>query len=230
MTQPSAGTGDHRTEPAVLAQRVADRRAELGMAEQELALAAGMAPRYLRQVLDAGPGFDPGGFVRIAAALGLTYKELLEGRSDPPPGQAGPGAGPVLVHLTSQECWDMVGSHGVGRIALPAEPSPVVFPVNYTVDARTLVYRTALGAPAALDAGSAVSFQVDRVDERLSQGWSVLVAGTTEPVEDPAAVRALAERRAVEPWAGGKRSLWMRIRPGRITGRRIETAPGGHVP
>ena len=117
------------------------------MTEQELALMAGMAPRYLEQVLDAGPGFDPGGFVRIAAALGLTYQELLEGRSDPPPGQTGPGARPVLVRLTSTECWDCLGRHGVGRIALPVEPSPAVFPVNYTVEARTIIYRTAPGGP-----------------------------------------------------------------------------------
>lgn len=222
MTQ-SVGAGRHQPDRGVLALRVTDRRVQLGMTEEELALHAGMAPRYLRQVLDAGPTFDPGGTVRIAASLGLTYTELLEGRSDPPPGQARPGSRPVLAHLTSTECWDRLGSRGVGRIALPVDPCPVVFPVNYGVDARTIVYRTALGGPAALEAGAAVSFQVDRMDERLSNGWSVLATGRAERVDDPAAVRALADRVVAEPWAGGDRSLWMRIRPDTVSGRTIAT-------
>lgn len=193
------------------------------MSEEELALLAAMSPHYLRLVLDAGPGFDPGGCVRIAAALGLTYQELLEGRDDPPPGQARPSARPVLVRLSTTECWDRLGSHGVGRIALPVHPSPLVFPVNYAVEARTIVYRTALGGPAALETGAPVSFQVDRMDERISQGWSVLVGGTAEEIDDVAAVRSLTDRAVAEPWAGGDRPVWMRIRPDAITGRRIDT-------
>lgn len=65
------------------------------------------------------------------------------------------------------------------------------------------------------------------MDERLSQGWSVLISGTAERVDDPAAVRALAARAATEPWAGGDRPLWIRVRPGNVTGRRITIMSGG---
>lgn len=182
-----------------------------------------MSPRYLQQLLEAGPDFDPGGLAQIATSLGVTYQELLEGRADPPPGQTGPAPRPVLVHLTTAECWDKLGTRGVGRVALPAQPGPAVLPVNYAVDAGTIVYRTEPRGAAAPETGAAVSFEVDRVDDRTSQAWSVLVTGFAERVEDPATMRHLTERHAAEPWAGGNRPLWIRIRPDTVTGRRVTT-------
>jgi len=211
------------TDPLALARHIADRRMQLGLSENALANRSGMSPRYLRQLLEIGPDFDPGGMGRIAAALDLSSEELLEGRADPPPGQSGPGSRPVLARLTTAECWDKLGTHGVGRVALPARPAPTVFPVNYAIDADTIVYRTAPRVSAAPETGAGVSFEVDRVDDQHSAGWSVLVTGTAERIEDPAAMRHFSERHVAQPWAGGDRPLWIRIRPGTVTGRRITT-------
>lgn len=215
------GPEERHPDPGVIARRVGRRRSALGLSENALATQAGMTPRYFQHLLGQGPGFDPGGFLRIAAALQMSSQELLEGRTDPPPGQNAPAPRPALFRLTTTECWDRIGSHGVGRVALPVEPGPAVFPVNYAVEARSILYRTAVGGPAAPETGTRLSFQVDRVDDRLSKGWSVLVTGITERIENPAAVRRLTEQLAVEPWAGGDRPLWMRIEPGEVTGRRI---------
>lgn len=209
--------------PRPLARRIAERRLQLGLSENALATRAGMSPRCPRQLIEVGPDFDPGGLVRIAASLGLTYQELSEGRADPPPGQTGPGPPPVLARLTTAECWDRLGPHGLGRIALAAGPGPAVFPVNYAVDAGTVVYHTATEGACAPEAGAAVAFEVDLVDDQNSAGWSVLISGTAERVEGPAAIRHLAERHAAEPWAGGDRPLWIRIRPDTVTGRRTKT-------
>ncbi|GAA2244160.1 MULTISPECIES: helix-turn-helix domain-containing protein [Kitasatospora] len=206
-----------------IAQRIAERRAQLGMTEQELAKQAAMSTRYLWHLADAGPEFDPGGFLRVAAALHLTYQELLEGRSDAPPGQPEAAPRPALFRLTEPECWEKLGAHGIGRIAMPGEPGPAVFPVNYVIDARTVVYRTDPQGAAAVEADASVSFQVDHIDDRLSQGWSVLIAGTAQHVDDPGTIESLARRPGTQPWAGGHRPLWIRIRPERITGRRIGT-------
>lgn len=218
-----AEAGRPQVNQDVLARRIAERRAQLGLSEEALAREASMSPRYLGQLIEEGPDFDSGGLLRIAAALDLTYQELLDGRRDPPPGQTEPGPRPVLVHLTVHECWDKLGTHGVGRIALPVQPGPAVFPVNYAVDAGSIVFRTAPRGPAAPETGAALSFQADRMDDRLGQGWSVLVTGTAERIDDPAAVRRLAQRHAAQPWAGGDRPLWIRIRPDTVTGRRIAT-------
>jgi nitroimidazol reductase NimA-like FMN-containing flavoprotein (pyridoxamine 5'-phosphate oxidase superfamily) len=204
-----------------LARRIGQRRVQLGMSENALAVQSGMAPRYLQELLSQGPGFDPGGFMRIAAVLGMSYQEMLEGRSDPP---GVPGAGatyPVLMHLSEAESWDMLRTHEVGHIALPGDPAPVVLPVNYVVEAHAVLYRTEPQGPAAPASGAEVSFQADRIDDRLSEGWSVLLTGTAERIDDPGTEQRLDEQYPVQPWAGGDRRQWIRVEAAEITGRRI---------
>ncbi|MFC6599238.1 helix-turn-helix domain-containing protein [Kitasatospora paranensis] len=223
--RPTESGPDTTTGPTIdmdaVRQRIADRRSRFGLAEETLADRAGMAPAYFQHVIEAGPLFDPGGLQRIAAALGMTYEDLLDGPIDPPPGRSAPSGHPALIRLTEAECRDRIGDRGVGRIALPADAGPVVLPVNYTVDGGTVVYRTAPHTVAAVLPGSPVSFQVDRIDERTRRGWSVLITGAAEHVTDPAAVAQLERRPGAEPWAGGDRPVWIRIRPDHITGRRI---------
>ncbi|MFJ5925592.1 helix-turn-helix domain-containing protein [Kitasatospora sp. NPDC092948] len=208
-----------------VAHRIAERSAQLGLEPDALAEAAGMSLPYLEFLASAGPSFDPNGFLRIAAALGLTYQELLAGRPDRPPGQAPPAPRPVLVRLTETECWDDLGERGVGRIALPGERGPAVFPVNYAVDRHTVVYRTRDHGAADAPPGTGVSFEVDRIDELRANGWSVLVTGTAERIDDPPTLEQLAHDPAVQPWAGGTRPCWIRVRPGAVSGRRICTVP-----
>ncbi|MCG6494190.1 pyridoxamine 5'-phosphate oxidase family protein [Kitasatospora sp. A2-31] len=210
-----------RADPAAVARRVRERRDQLGLTDEMLAYQAAMAPRYLRHLLDVGPVFDPAGFVRIAAALRMTWSDLIEGRADAPPGQGDPGPRPLLLHLTEPECWDLIGTHGIGRVGLPVQPAPAVFPVNYAVDAGTIVYRTSARGAAAPPDGSPVSFQVDHIDDRMSQGWSVLVLGEAHHVEDPDEQERLSLLPGTTPWAGGGRAQWVRIRPDEVTGRRI---------
>ncbi|MEV0189596.1 pyridoxamine 5'-phosphate oxidase family protein [Kitasatospora purpeofusca] len=212
-----------RADGAAVVRRIHDRRDRLGVDDATLASRAAMAPAYLRHLLEAGPAFDAAGFVRIAAALEMTWTELLEDRPDAPPGQTGPGGGPrpLLMHLTEPQCWDLVGSHGVGRVGLPGRPAPVVYPVNYAVDHRTVVYRTSPRGAAAPPDGTPASFQVDHLDDRSNEGWSVLMVGECRRVEDPAEEERLSLLPGATPWAGGSRPLWIRIRPDEVTGRRI---------
>ncbi|MEV7175147.1 pyridoxamine 5'-phosphate oxidase family protein [Kitasatospora sp. NPDC093679] len=213
--------GPDEPDPAAIARRIGERRDALGLTEAELAAKAGMATRYLQHLAEAGPAFDPGGFLRLASALGLSRRELVEGRTDEAPGRAAAPEHPVLVRLTVRECWDRIGDHGVGRVAVPAGPGPAVLPVNYVVDAGTVAYRTVPHSAAAPDSGTALSFQIDRIDERLSRGWSVLLAGTAEHVTAHEEVDRLAGHPGSEPWSGGDNPLWIRIRPTRVTGRRV---------
>lgn len=236
-----------RPDPDALARRIARRRDQLGMSEGMLAQRAAMSPAYLRQLLGSGPEFDPPGFVRIAAVLGMTWPELLSGRRpDAPPGQtepepqgephaepdAGTHAGPdaelhaELRRLTEPECWELLGTQGIGRIGLPGSSSPVVLPVNYVVDARTVAYRTAPAGAAAPEEGAPVSFEVDHIDEHRHQGWSVLVLGEAHHVDSPDEEEHLSALPGATPWAGGARPLWVRIRPANVTGRRIEARRG----
>lgn len=66
-----------------------------------------------------------------------------------------------------------------------------------------------------------MAFEVDRVDDAFSQGWSVLVRGPARAVTDPQEQRRFTERAYSSPWVGGSRSLRVRIDPFTIAGRRI---------
>ncbi len=69
-----------------------------------------------------------------------------------------------------------------------------------------------------------LSFEIDRVDEPMGEGWSVLVTGTARRVDDPDEVVALAALDLVA-WAGGARHALVRIHPEEITGRVIVQSP-----
>ncbi|PBC75594.1 hypothetical protein BX265_0263 [Streptomyces sp. TLI_235] len=216
--------------PDDIARRVVSRCRQLGLTQDEAAARAGMSARYVGYLLDFGPGFDPDAVFRLARVLGFTVADLVEGRADAPPGRPAAAPHPRLLRLTEEECWERLGTHGIGRIALPGHRFPLVLPVNYTVDGTTLAYRTADFGVAATAAGEDVGFEVDRVDDRRSTGWSVLVGGRAERVRDPAEEQRLAGLAATEAWAGGNRQLWIRIVPATVTGRVIRagshTAPG----
>ncbi|WP_354638284.1 helix-turn-helix domain-containing protein [Kitasatospora camelliae] len=207
--------------PAELSRRIVTRCEQRGLTVEEAAAQAGMSPRYLEHLLAVGRGFDPAALVRVAAVLGMTYQELVEGREDAPPGRAAAGAHPYLLRLTEQECWDRLGTHGVGRVAISADPTPLVLPVNYTVDGTAVAYRTSEDGPAAVATGTEVAFEVDHLDEHRGEGWSVLISGRAEQVEDPADRQRLDEAAVGAPWAGGRRETWIRITPATATGRRI---------
>jgi nitroimidazol reductase NimA-like FMN-containing flavoprotein (pyridoxamine 5'-phosphate oxidase superfamily) len=205
-----------------LGRRLAARRADLGLTRTEAAARAGMAPGYL-QYLEERPGAAPGPAVllRLAEVLETTVRELTGGDTDLPHGLGQPARSPGLTELSVTECRALLSTHGVGRIAVPTVSGPVVVPVNYSVVDGAIVFRTEPGATPAQASGCQVAFEVDRIDDAFSRGWSVLVRGHARTVTDPDDVRRLADRARGAPWAGGHRSQWVRIDPLVITGRRI---------
>ncbi len=226
-----AGTGDRPHKGAAspsaaqdagdLGKRVSRRRQELKLSRRQLAELAGVSVPYL-QYLETHPARPTQAALhRLATALRTTPETLLGAGTSQPPGQAGPSTHPVLQVLTAAECYDLLSSGGVGRVAFTAADGPVVLPVNYAMAGQTVIFRT---APDTLLAGyldGPAGFEVDRLDEALSQGWSVLVTGRAVRVTSEAEVRRLEQRASVRPWAGGARDVYVRIIPRKITGRRI---------
>ncbi|MFG2172448.1 pyridoxamine 5'-phosphate oxidase family protein [Streptomyces niveus] len=217
---------DEQSSPGGGAEDVADRvelrRIQLGLSPSELAHRAAMSPSYLREVASLHGDFDPEGLTRLAEALDMTSDELLHGRADPPPGQANAGAHQRLMRLTERECWDRLGTHGVGRLGLRGDTAPVIVPVNFLVDGRSVVYRTRPGSVGAVGTGTPLAFEADHLDEERRRGWSVLLTGTAEHITDPATKDTFTDRAGSRPWAGGSRPLWIRLLPEEITGRVID--------
>ncbi|WP_416475809.1 pyridoxamine 5'-phosphate oxidase family protein [Streptomyces sp. LKA04] len=231
------GRSDAGTEAASGEERVAARIAvlleRLGMSRNELAVRAGMSLVYLREVENRVGDFDPDALARLARVLQVPLEELTAGRPDAPPGRGAGVSRPVLQRLSEQECWQRLGTHGIGRIAHSAGSvggAPVVVPVNFLVDERSIVYRTDPEGAAGVRADTQAAFEVDHIDEDTGAGWSVLVTGTVEHPADHDALEAVARRLGAGPWAGGRRDLWVRVRPGEVSGRVIRQMPTEEPP
>ena len=91
---------------------------------------------------------------------------------------------PVLERLDEAECLRLISPGGIGRIAFTGRYGLTVLPVNYIVDGGTIVYRTTPDSVIAAPVGTEVAFEVDYVNEHLSQGWSVLLVGAAEHITD----------------------------------------------
>lgn len=131
-----------------------------------------------------------------------------------------------LEVLAQDECLRLLNKQGVGRVAVVAGGRPMIFPVNYVVDGRTIVFRTDEGTKLdGVTSGFNVAFEIDGIDAMYHSGWSVLVTGVGREVVDGTEVAVLREL-PLRPWAAGEKSHWIRIRPDTMTGRRIITLNG----
>ncbi|GAA1880183.1 helix-turn-helix domain-containing protein [Streptantibioticus ferralitis] len=205
-----------------IGRRVEQRRAELGLTREELDTRARVAPGYTQYVEEHSVTPDVSGLLTLAAALNTSMGVLLGSHADLPPGLGKAAYHPDLVEMDQQECRDRLSTHGVGRVALNTADGLVIMPVSYTMADDTVAFRTTYDHSLATADGTDVAFEVDRIDEALSQGWSVLVVGRIYRVADRDTAQQLTERAHTAPWPGGEDELWMRIVPGRRTGRRIQ--------
>ena len=124
-----------------------------------------------------------------------------------------------LRDLSEQECWVRLGETGIARIAVCTASEPMIVPVNYLVDAGTLVVRTAPYTQLAAHLGETVALEVDDFDPEMRRGWSVLMVGPVAAVDDPDELTAMRSQHRLQTWAPGSRNLFIRLTPVRVSGR-----------
>jgi nitroimidazol reductase NimA-like FMN-containing flavoprotein (pyridoxamine 5'-phosphate oxidase superfamily) len=204
-----------------LARRIAMRREEVGMSVKELATRAGIDPGYLAY-FESSPdaNLSGGSLLLLALALDTTPFELLGGSADRPQGHARATPHASLNELVPEQCRTHLSVGGVGRIVYSIERGPVALPVNFEFTEDQIVFSTDDDKASALSSRETVGFEIDRVDESLSEGWSVLVTGPCRRIEDPEEVQRLSSL-DLEAWAGGDRHALMAIAPSETTGRVI---------
>ncbi|GAB2444311.1 DUF1918 domain-containing protein [Streptomyces incanus] len=207
-----------------LGRRVATERERQGMTRAETARRARMAPAYLAYLEEQQADPSLATLINLAGALNTTVQALRGGGTEMPPGQGVALAHPRLLDLGPEECRILLSTHGVGRVAVSTPDGPAVVPVNYEVVDDVIAFRTAPDSVPGAAVGSDTAFEVDHVDEAMSQGWSVLAVGPARLVTDPDDVQRLTEHSHTAPWAGGEREMWVSIRPTSLTGRRISPA------
>ena len=140
---------------------------------------------------------------------------------EPPPDAHDDSGG--LDDLGESECWRLLATQPVGRVAVIVGHYPLVFPVNYALDGETIVFGTGTGTKLHAIQSSNVTFEVDEIDVVHRAGWSVLVRGAADEVGPPQKPRLaeMVQAAGASPWAAGERSHLVRIVPYQITGRRI---------
>jgi uncharacterized protein len=126
-----------------------------------------------------------------------------------------------LEVLGLQDCLDLLASRPYGRLAYIDAGTPSIVPVNHVVDGSTVVLRSLDGGKlGAAIFERPVAFELDDLDATTRTGWSVVVRGRAEVLEDADAQRLEAD---LESWAvqPGARTTWVRIVPDEISGRRL---------
>ncbi len=130
-----------------------------------------------------------------------------------------------LELLTDDQARRLLAGGEVGRVGITIGSLPAIFPVNYRLIDGAVVFRTAPGSKmSAATKGAVVAFEVDDYQLADRSGWSVLLVGRAEVVDDDeVAVKVAAAR--LEPLVDSPRTVIVRIAPTFVSGRRLVHQP-----
>jgi len=129
---------------------------------------------------------------------------------------------PVTI-LSASESWDLLASVALGRLVTSVDGQPEIFPVNFVVQGRTVLFRTAEGTKLVSAAiNKSVLFEAD--DHGACEGWSVIVKGVAGMLRTNEEL-VHAERAQLLPWTATLKQHYVRIQPVTITGRRFRFGP-----
>src|ERR1700686_4973194 len=103
--------------------------------------------------------------------------------------------------VSEQDCWGLLATESIGRIALFVHGQVEIFPVNYGLDGDAIIFRSNAGRKMAGVASGEVAFEVDLIDPESRCGWSVVVHGTAR---DITRYDAPDRQLAAQPWTGSK--------------------------
>jgi uncharacterized protein len=130
-----------------------------------------------------------------------------------------PAADDGVAILPVHECWDLLAGLTLGRLVTYADGQPDIFPVNYVVQRRTVLFRTAPGTKLISAAiNNRVLFEAD--DHNVAEAWSVVIRGTARSLRSPDELEE-AERAQVLSWTMSEKTHYVRIVPESVTGRRF---------
>lgn len=121
--------------------------------------------------------------------------------------------------LDDDACWEFLRSQEFGRLAFHLGDEVHIAPINYAVDHRTLLFRTAEGSKLlGVVMNPDVAFEIDTYDDRAAA--SVIVKGRARLLDEAEARRA--ENVPLRPWVGDFKYNVVEIEPTSISGRRFD--------
>jgi transcriptional regulator with XRE-family HTH domain len=217
------GGGAAVDEPGDVGRRIRFWRERRGLSRDDLARQTGIEAGYLAYV-ETRPTGAPSlwTITRIADAVGTTTAELLGGNAERPSGRSSAARQSSLRPIATERCWALLRSAGIGRLVFDTVDGPTALPANFAMKGREIFVRTQEGSAIdQIGSDSLVSLEVDHIDDAMRSGWSVLLRGTADHLGASTDVGAIFGIR-LDPWAGGGRESWLRLRPTAISGREIE--------
>jgi uncharacterized protein len=129
---------------------------------------------------------------------------------------------PITI-LSESESWHLLAGMALGRLVTSVDDQPEVFPVNFVVQNRTVLFRTGEGTKLISSAiNKRVLFEAD--DHNVAEGWSVIVKGVARTLRTDDEIRQ-AELAQLLPWTATLKLHYVRVIPTSITGRRFRFGP-----
>ena len=125
--------------------------------------------------------------------------------------------GPV-TELSDEHCWQLLDAESFGRLAIDHEGRPDLFPIDFHVDGRTIVFRTAEGNTKVRDlqANPYVALEADERTDATAK--SVVLRGRADLVTDGDEIARL-DRVPLPPWIPSRPYTYIRIVPASVRGR-----------
>jgi len=118
--------------------------------------------------------------------------------------------------IPEPQCWELLASASVGRIALSIHALPAILPVQYYPDGRTLAVCLGHRELPERSLNAVVAFAADAIDPQTRSGWSVQVQGRSATPRQPQIDTACG-------WPAAGQIV--QIKPEIITGHRMHLCP-----
>lgn len=127
----------------------------------------------------------------------------------------------MIEHLEPSQCWALLRTQTVGRLAFLSDDVVQLLPVNFVVDGGSIVFRTAAGSK--LDAASRrvdATFEADGVSDDGDLAWSVVLRGGLTPI---VALHEVLDTFSLplHPWEASDKNSFVRLHARAISGRRF---------
>lgn len=126
---------------------------------------------------------------------------------------------PNVATLLAYDCWTLIESADLARVAWQGADGIRLVPVNYAVADGAVWFRTDRDSALARECRTQpVVLEFDDVDNEAATAWSVVIVGSVEMFDAGDAPDTLGELRV---WASGPHTTYVRVEPAQVTGRRI---------
>lgn len=128
-----------------------------------------------------------------------------------------------VTRLSDEHCWQLLSFTKLGRLATAALGVVNIRPVNYIVDGRSILFRTAPGSKLLeLTVSSQVAFEID--DFGTENAWSVVATGKAHMVTDGEEIMRIRQL-PLFPWVGTDKDIFVRIVVDEVNGRSFVLTP-----